>query len=108
MTDFKRMNTGVERVFRPTREPGVYQEVFLHFLHFLAEDGSLVRSKLEKQLPGKLYREQKENEKHLRSPHGQVEYTFPNGETKVLLALSMTFNDTAYGIQGRYTGGGVY
>lgn len=107
MQNFHKMNTGIERVFRPTKDPGVYQEVLLHFIHFIDAEGKLIRSKLEKQIPGKLFRELREDEQHYRSTEGKVEYTFPNGETKILLGLSMTYGDRHYGIEGRFKEGRI-
>ena len=98
--EFKRMTTGVERVFRATHEQGVYQEVMLHFIHFMDENGNKVRSKLEKQIPGPLYRVVKPGE-NFRSLHGEVEYEFPDGVTRRLIALPMTHDDMRYGLRPR-------
>lgn len=96
--EFKRMTTGIERVFRATHEPGVYQEIMLHFIHFLDENGAKVRSKLEKQLPGALYRVINPGE-NFRSLHGEVEYTFPDGVARRLVALPMNHDDMRYGFR---------
>lgn len=92
----QRMTTGVERVFRQTPDAGVYQEIMLHFIHFLDEDGNKTRSKLQQQIPGALFRVIQQGENY-RSIHGEIEYKFPNGETKRMVALSMTYADTRYG-----------
>lgn len=81
------MNTGIERVFKPTNHAGVYQEVYLHFIHFFDEGGQKVASKLDKQIPGQLYRLVNEGE-NLHSTYGEVEYTFPTGERRRLVALN--------------------
>lgn len=98
LPEFKRMATGMERVFRATHEPGVYQEITLHFIHFLDENNAKIRSKLEKQIPGALYRVINEGE-NFRSLHGEVEYTFPDGVTRRLVALPMTHDDMRYGLR---------
>ena len=90
------MTTGVERVFRPTPDAGVYQEVLLHFIHFLDGEGNKVSSKLQQQIPGQLYRVVQEGENY-RSQYGEVEYTFPTGETKRMVALGMNYEDMRYG-----------
>lgn len=90
------MTTGIERVFRPTQDAGVYREVFLHFIHFLDAEGVITRSKLEKQMPGKLYRVIQPGEEY-RSLHGEVEYEFPDGVTRRMVALAVDYNDLRYG-----------
>lgn len=98
LPEYKRMTTGIERVFAPTREPGVYQEIYQHFIHFLDSDGNKVRSKLEKQIPGQIYRVINEGE-NFRSLHGEVEYEFPDGVTRRLVALAMNHDDMRYGLR---------
>lgn len=91
----KRMTTGVERVFRPTREPGFYREIYLHWIHFLNENSEIVSSKLDKSIKGKLYRIAKGNE---RSMYGEVEYKFPNAEEPVrLIAIGIDYQNDGYG-----------
>ena len=93
-----RMTTGVERIFVPTPDDGIYQEVFMHFLHFLnPETGEKIRSKLEKQIPGKLYRVLRDNEGHYRSAHGVEEYEFSDGVKRRLVGLGVEFEDLGLG-----------
>ncbi len=88
------MTTGVERTFRKTFD-GLYREIFLHFIHFLDENGNIVSSKLDKSINGKLYKIAEGNE---RSLYGEVEYKLPDQEKPVrLLALAIDRNDTRYG-----------
>lgn len=92
-----RMTTGVERVFRQMPD-GLYREIYLHFIHFLDEKGNKTSSKLQQQIEGKLYRQVGEHEKHLRSVHGEVEYTFPESDNPVrLIALDLDYSDLTYG-----------
>ncbi len=91
-----RMTTGIERVFRPMND-GLYREIYLHYIHFLDENGNKTSSNLQKQIPGKLYRRVRENE-NVRSVHGEVEYQFPEEDKPVrLVALDIDYNDTRYG-----------
>lgn len=70
-----KMNTTVERVFKRTPD-GFFLEVYLHFLNFLNEDGSLKSSKLDKEVvTGKLWRVARPGE---RSGYGEVDYLFPD------------------------------
>lgn len=93
-----RMTTGVERIFVQTPDVGVYQEVYMHYLHFLNEEtGEKIRSKLEKRIPGKLFRLLRENEQHYRSAHGVEEYEFPDGEKKLLIGLGVDFEELGFG-----------
>lgn len=94
------MTTGIERVFRATREEGVYQEVLLHFIHFLDSEGNKTRSKLNQSIQGDMYRIIKDGES-FRSLHGEVEYEFPDGVKRRMVALSMTHDDTRYGLRPR-------
>lgn len=90
----KRMTTGVERVFRPTYD-GLFREIYLHWIHFLNENGDVVQSKLDKSIKGRLYKIAKDNE---RSLYGEVEYKFPNAEESVrLVALGLDREDERYG-----------
>ena len=92
-----RMTTGVERVFRPMRD-GLFKEIYLHYIHFLDENGNKTSSKLQQQIEGKLYRIVQEHEKNLRSVHGEVEYQFPETDKPVrLIALDLNYSDTSYG-----------
>jgi hypothetical protein len=90
----QRMNTAVERVFRALPN-GLFKEIYLHYIHFLNEDGSVRNSKLDKQIEGKLYKLADKND---RSLYGDVEYTFPGDDKPVrLVALGMDMNDQRYG-----------
>lgn len=90
----KRMTTGVERVFRPTFD-GLYREIYLHWIHFLNEQGEVVASKLDKSIKGRLYKIAKDGE---RSQYGEAEYKFPNAEEPVrLVALGLDREDQRYG-----------
>lgn len=83
-----KMNSSIERVFRPTQHAGVYQEVLLHFIHTFDANGQKTSSRLDKQSLGKLYRLVGEDEQR-HSPYGEVEYTFPSGERRKLVALNI-------------------
>jgi len=90
-----RMTTGIERYFRPLRiqgyaGPQIYKEVYMHYIHFLNEDGTVQRSKLDKTTDGKFFKEAVNNTE--RSMWGEAEYTFPDGNTKRLLALGTDMN----------------
>ena len=81
-----KMNTTVERVFKRTPD-GFFLEVYLHFLKFLNEDGSLRSSKLDKEVvTGKLWRAARPGE---RSSYGEVDYLFPD-QTKPTRLLCVT------------------
>ena len=74
---------------------GLYREVYLHFIHFIDDDGNTVSSKLDKTILGKLYKIAEGNE---RSLHGEVEYTLPGMEHPVrLVALGYDRSDLRYG-----------
>lgn len=89
-----RMTTGVERVFRATFD-GLFREVYLHWIHFLDDNGNIVRTKLDKSVKGRLYKVATENE---HSMYGEVEYKFPDDEKPVrLIALGMDREDQRYG-----------
>jgi len=83
-----RMTTGIERIFRQVsphgRTPVIYQEFLLHFIHFMAPDGSKLSTKLDKNIPGMYYREAKPDE---RSLYGDYTYTFPDGTTRRIVAI---------------------
>jgi len=93
-----RMTTGIERVFRPLPD-GLYREVLLHWVHYLNESGEKTSSKLQKQIEGQLYIAMNEDpsKKQYRSIHGEVEYTFPDGTTRRLVAVGMDYGDLQYG-----------
>lgn len=63
----------------------------MHYIHFLSPTDStiVVKSKLDKMIEGKLYKEAAGDE---RSLYGECEYTFPSGETKRLVALGTDMN----------------
>lgn len=86
-----KMTTGFERVFRPIKiagytGPQIYREIYMHYLHFLNEDGTILKSKLDNIIEGKYYKEAINNKE--RSMLDETEYKFPDGQTKRLLALS--------------------
>lgn len=81
-----KMNTTVERVFRRTPD-GFFEEIYLHFLNFINDDGSLRSSKLDKEIrTGKLWRVARDGE---RSSYGEVDYLFP-GMAKPTRLLSVS------------------
>jgi hypothetical protein len=81
-----KMNTTVERVFKRTPE-GLFVEVYLHFLNFLNEDGTLRSSKLDKEVvTGKVWRLARPGE---RSSYGEVDYLLP-GQTKTTRLICVT------------------
>jgi hypothetical protein len=83
-----KMSTGLERTFRPVTPPGtepmIYKEFLLHFIHYYDSDGAKLSSKLDKTIPGRLYREAKANE---RSLDGEYSFTFPDGITRRLISI---------------------
>lgn len=89
-----KMNTEVLRSFRKTQD-GLYREVYMHYLQFLDQEGNVVSSKLDKQIPGRLYKDATDTGE--RSNCGEVEYEFPNGEVRRLIALNMDYQDQYYG-----------
>ena len=90
----ERMTTGIERFFKMLPD-GLCREVLHHYIHFLGEDGQIKRSKLDKTIPGKLYKRANPGE---RSTYGQVIYTFPDEDEPVLLlALATDYNEMGYG-----------
>jgi hypothetical protein len=77
-----KMSTMVERVFKRTPD-GFFLEVYLHFLNFLNEDGSLRSSKLDREVStGRLWRVARPGE---RSRDGEVDHLFPGQATKTRL-----------------------
>lgn len=98
-----KMTTGIERVFRPLNirgytGPQIYREIYMHYLHFLNEDGTVQKSKLDKMIEGKFFKEATVSlvadgsggvgtKSPERSLYGEVIYQFPDGQTKRLLAL---------------------
>jgi hypothetical protein len=89
-----RMTTGIERTFRQTQD-GLWREVYLHFIHFINDEGKVISSKLDKTILGKLYKVANGNE---RSQYGEVEYTLPGTDKPVrLVALGLDRADTRYG-----------
>lgn len=90
----RRMTTSMERVFKKLPD-GNIREMTLHYIHFLADDGSIASSKLDKTIPGRLYRKATGSE---RSAYGEVEYQFPDEEHPCrLICLSMDYGDHRYG-----------
>jgi len=88
-----RMTTGIERTFRRVKAPmgvGVstvhkensspeqfFREFWLHFIHFTDEATGNKSSKLDKMIPGKLYKIARPGE---RSSWGEAEFVFPESE----------------------------
>jgi hypothetical protein len=86
-----RMSTGIERVFRAIpNKPGYYREILLHWLYFLNEAGETDRVKLDKQIPGGVFKEAVGDQ---RSLYGEIEYTFPDGTKRRLIGVR---EDTIY------------
>lgn len=82
-----KMTTGFERFFKPMTFQGqflIYQEMLHQYIHFLDDEGNVLSSKLDKIIPGKYYKEANDGERTL---DGVISYTFPNGDTKVLVGL---------------------
>lgn len=75
------MNTSIERVFRRTPE-GYFREFWLHFINFIGEDGQIRSSKLDKTIPGGLWKVAREGE---RSMYGECDYQFPEQPKPVRL-----------------------
>lgn len=90
-----RMATTIERVFRPLPN-GLFREITLHFINFLNADGSIRSTKLDKEIPGGLYKIATSDTD--RSQYGEVMYQFPGGEKPVrLLCLGRDVGDFRYG-----------
>lgn len=81
-----KMSAGIERVYRPiANKEGVFREIILHWIHFLnPSTGEIISSKLDKQIPGKLYKIARDNE---RSLYGEVIYKFPDGVERRLVGI---------------------
>jgi len=89
-----RMTTSVERRFRKLPD-GLFREIQLVFTHILDENGNIKRSKLDKEITGRLYKIAMPEE---RSSYDEVEYQFPENEKPVrLIALGLDYSDTRYG-----------
>lgn len=87
--------TSIERVFRPLPD-GLFREITLHFINFMNEDRSIKSSKLDKEIPGGLFRLAKSDGEV--SQYGEISYTFPGGDGPVrLLALGKEYRDFTYG-----------
>jgi len=90
----QRMTTSVERVFKKLPD-GLIREITISYIHFLNAAGDIIRSKLDKSIPGRLFKRATENE---RSQYGEVMYLFPDEEVPVrLIALGMDYQDGKYG-----------
>ncbi|TXH11663.1 MAG: hypothetical protein E6R04_01035 [Spirochaetes bacterium] len=68
-----RMTTCVDRVFRPIGN-GLFQEVYMHFIKFVNEDGTTKNMKLSKEEFRGIWREPKGNE---HSREGETTFAFP-------------------------------
>jgi len=82
-----KMSAGIERVYRPIpNKEGVFREIILHWIHFLDPNtGEVVSSKLDRQIPSRLYKIAGNNE---RSLYGEVTYTFPDGVARRLIGVN--------------------
>lgn len=76
------MCTSVERVFRPLPD-GLFREIVLHFINFLNDDRTIRSSKLDKEIPGGLYKLASNDTE--KSQHGEIMYTFPGASEPVRL-----------------------
>lgn len=90
----QKMTTGFERVFRHLQirdysGPPIFREIFMHYIHFLNEDNTVQKSKLDKMIEKGFWMEAMNGE---RSIHGECEYTFPDGVTRRLVALPTDVN----------------
>lgn len=88
-----RMTTSMERVFKKLPD-GLIREVVLHYVHFIDEQGNVVSSKLDKSIPGRLYKRATEGERTLG---GEVVYQFPDEEEPVRLIGVQDYSDFRYG-----------
>lgn len=81
------MSTGIERTFRAITPYGapitLYKEFLLHFIHYYDSDGSKLQTKLDKTIPGQIYREALTHEHSL---DGEYTFTFQDGITRRLIA----------------------
>ncbi|MFA5557179.1 MAG: hypothetical protein WDA29_08780 [Flavobacteriaceae bacterium] len=82
--NYSTMNTSMERVYAHTNTPGIVREIWMHYINYYDEAGKKIKTRLEKQIPGKLFRILEPHET-LQSRHGIVEYVFPNGEKRRLI-----------------------
>ncbi len=83
----KKMSAGLERVFRaiPNRQ-GYFREITLHWIHFIdPSTGNIVSSKLDRQIPGGIYKIAAEGEHSL---YGECEYMFPDGIKRRLIGIN--------------------
>ena len=97
MSDLRtqKMCTSVERVFRPMPD-GLFREIILQFINFLNEDRTIRSSKLDKEIPGGLYKIARSDTEI--SQYGEIMYTFPGDDKPVrLLAIGKDYNDFRYG-----------
>lgn len=101
ITQYK-LTTGIERAFRHVpgvRIPGfdsnlLYAEVQMHFLLYKDPNtGEVVNQKLQRQVLGQVYFATDPGstalEHQRRSLNGEIDYTFPNGETKRLIGTGV-------------------
>ena len=71
-----RMTTCIDRVFRPIGN-GLFQEVYMHFIKFMNEDGTTKSMKLEKEELRGIWRQS--DTEHSRE--GETTFVFP-GDSK--------------------------
>jgi hypothetical protein len=89
------MTSGVERVYRrASRTREIYREIYLHWIHWLDENGTIVSSKLDKETKGGLWIPHPTQ----RSSQGEASYTFPGDENPTrLIALRGDWDSSRYG-----------
>lgn len=88
------MTTSVERVFRKLPN-GYYREILMHYIHFVDENGKIVKSNLDKMIERGLWQRAIGNEV---SRYGEVEYQFPGEDNPCrMLALGLDQGDYRYG-----------
>lgn len=78
-----RLSPGVERTFRAV-EPGMFQELFFHFLHKKRND-EVVSSRLDHVSHGRLYKIARPGEHSL---HGEYHFTLMDGSEVRLIGLA--------------------
>ena len=89
-----RMTTSMERVFKKLPD-GLIREITLHYIHFLADNGEIISTKLDKTISGKLFKRAINENEH--SMYGEVLYQFPDEEEPVRLIGVMDYDNNRYG-----------
>lgn len=80
-----RWSTGIERTFRAV-EPGIYQEIMLHFMHKKNGADEIISSKLDKVISGRLFKIAQQGEHSL---HGEYTWTLADGREVRLIGLGV-------------------